>query len=181
VCFATENSLGGSKYFVTLKDEASGFRMVSFVKTKDKVYKTIKAMLKAAYTKTKVKAVLVRTNNGTEFCTSKVAKLLCSKGIKHECCAPYVKQGNGIAKQENCTLCNMAQCLLFQTNFSMKLKKSLWAEAVNTAAYLLNRIPNKQFENMTPFECWNKSNLDIGHLKTFGTITFVKVPEEHRC
>jgi hypothetical protein len=39
------------------------------------------------------------------------------------------------------------------------LPNKLWAEAVNTAVYILNRSPTKAVRNKTPFEAWNKRSL----------------------
>lgn len=35
------------------------------------------------------------------------------------------------------------------------LHKSLWAEAVNTSIYILNRSPTKAVRNKTSYEAWN--------------------------
>ncbi|XP_037826345.1 uncharacterized protein LOC119614277 [Lucilia sericata] len=45
----------------------------------------------------------------------------------------------------------------------------LWAEAVNTAAYIRNRCPSRQLENKTPYEMWFGRKPNVDHLKTFGS------------
>jgi hypothetical protein len=42
----------------------------------------------------------------------------------------------------------MTMCILFEK----KLPKFLWAEAVNTSVYLLNRLPTKSVQDRTPLE-----------------------------
>jgi hypothetical protein len=54
-----------------------------------------------------------------------------------------------------------------------------WGEAVNTAVYLLNRVPTKAVEGKTPFEAWYGKKPVVHHLKTFGCIVYVKNTTPH--
>ena len=65
----------------------------------------------------------------------------------------------------------MARCLLFKK----KLLKKLWAEAINIAVYLLNRLPMKTLENRTTFEMWYGYKPSIQNLKVFGCICYTHV------
>ncbi|KAM1012444.1 hypothetical protein ACFX15_041792 [Malus domestica] len=56
----------------------------------------------------------------------------------------------------------------------------LWAEAVHTAVYILNRSPTKALDNMTPFEAYSGRKPGIGHLKVFGSLCYVHIPAERR-
>lgn len=76
----------------------------------------------------------------------------------------------------NRTLVEKGRCMLFQAN----LPKKLWAEAVGTAAYILNRSPNKALHGKTPFELWNGYKPDLSHLRIFGSVAMVFVPKEKR-
>ncbi|RVX01546.1 Pleiotropic drug resistance protein 3 [Vitis vinifera] len=64
--------------------------------------------------------------------------------------APYSPQQNGVSERKNRTVMEMARCMLFEK----KLPKLLWAEAVNTSIYLLNRLPTKSVKSKTPIEAW---------------------------
>ena len=59
------------------------------------------------------------------------------------------------------------------------LKKSFWAEAVATANYLRNQTPTKMLGKKTPYELWYERKPDISHLKVFGCIAYVHVPDVH--
>ena len=39
------------------------------------------------------------------------------------------------------------------------LPPKYWAEAINCAAYIQNRVPHKQLDGMTPFEAWSGHKL----------------------
>ena len=45
----------------------------------------------------------------------------------------------------------MARCLLFEKD----LPKKFWAKAVNTAVFLLNRLPTRALQNKTTYEAWH--------------------------
>ena len=55
----------------------------------------------------------------------------------------------------------------------------LWAEAVNSAVYLLNRTP-PQALNTTPYELWTGKKPTLDHVRTFGSIAYMHVPQEKR-
>ena len=62
---------------------------------------------------------------------------------ENEIVAQYIMHGsqdqNGVAEKRNRTLMEMVRSMLS----SSKLPRSLWTEALKTAAYILNRIPTK--------------------------------------
>jgi len=60
------------------------------------------------------------------------------------------------------------------------LPNKFWAEAVNTAAYILNRSPTKAIRNQSQFEAWHKRKLDVSHLKVFGSIAYAFIPSQSR-
>ena len=57
-----------------------------------------------------------------------------------------------------------------------KLPKELWGEALKTALYLQNRSPNSAINNKTPFELWTGKVPNLKHLRTFGSIGYVRTP-----
>jgi len=70
----------------------------------------------------------------------------------------------------------MARCLLIEK----KLPKQFWAETVNTAVYLLNRLPTKTLKNKTSFEVWNGYKPSVQNLKVFGCIYYTHVLDVKR-
>lgn len=59
---------------------------------------------------------------------------------------------------------------------SKNLPLKFWAEAVNTAAYILNRTGPTSVNEKTPFELWfGKESTPIEHFKVFGTECYVLV------
>ena len=53
------------------------------------------------------------------------------------------------------------------------LSKYFWAEAVNTACYVLNRVLIRPHLNKTPYELWKDRKPNIGYFKVFGCKCFI--------
>lgn len=76
----------------------------------------------------------------------------------------------------NRTLVERAKCFLHDAN----LPKTYWAEAVNMAAYLVNRSVNAICKKKTPEEIWTSNKVDVSEIKLFGTDVMVHIPKEKR-
>lgn len=69
-----------------------------------------------------------------------------------------------------------ARCLLYEAN----LEKRFWAEAVNTAVYLLNRTVKSNLNYRTPYELWTGTKPDLRHIRIFGSTVMTHIPREKR-
>ncbi|KRY19033.1 Retrovirus-related Pol polyprotein from transposon TNT 1-94, partial [Trichinella patagoniensis] len=169
-------SVGGNRYFICFKDESSGYRKVYFMKTKDEVLRCLKIALTEIKQETGRDVQRIRTDRGTEFANRELDNFLTEKKIVHEKTPPYTPQCNGMAERENRTLVEKARAMLHTRN----LPRCLWAEAVHTAAYLLNRIPNRKEITKTPYEEWFGRRPTVEHLRIFGCDAYVHIPDQHR-
>nr|GFA69313.1 retrotransposon-related protein [Tanacetum cinerariifolium] len=86
------------------------------------------------------------------------------KGIKREFSNARTPQQNGIAERRDTTLIGSARTMLADA----KLPVTFWAEAVNTACYVQNRVLVNKSYNKTPYELFNGRSPAIGILKPFG-------------
>ncbi|KAI3813967.1 hypothetical protein L1987_18703 [Smallanthus sonchifolius] len=78
-------------------------------------------------------------------------------------CSPYTAT-NGVAERKNRTLIEAARTMLSESRFPL----FFWAEAVNTACYVLNRVLlNKRFQ-MTPYEILYNEKPRVGYFRAFG-------------
>ncbi|GJX52604.1 zinc finger, CCHC-type containing protein [Tanacetum coccineum] len=55
------------------------------------------------------------------------------------------------------------------------LNQGFWGEAMLTACYLLNRVPNKR-NRITPYELWTKRKPNLNYLRVWGCTTVVRLP-----
>lgn len=171
-----ETSVGGSKYFVVFKDDYSKYRIVYFVKNKEEIKKCIRNFVARVENETGNTIKIFRSDNGTEFINKEVQDMFQAKGIIHQTSIPYTPEQNGNAERENRTLVEAARTMLCAKN----LPKKLWAEAINTAAYVINRTGKSSVPTKTPYELWSNKTYDINNLKIFGTTVFVHIPKVQR-
>ncbi|KAI3732721.1 hypothetical protein L1987_63928 [Smallanthus sonchifolius] len=93
-------------------------------------------------------------------------------GIDQEFSAPYVPQQNGVAERKNRTLVETARTMLADS----KLPVTFWAEAVNTACHVLNRVLTIKRHNKTCYELLNIRKPNLDYLLPFGNpCTLLKV------
>nr|GEY82282.1 ribonuclease H-like domain-containing protein [Tanacetum cinerariifolium] len=86
------------------------------------------------------------------------------KGIKREFSVARTPQHNGIAKRKNRTLIKAARTIVADS----LLPISFWAEAVNTACYVQNRLLVTKPHNKTPYELLLGRTPIIGFMRPFG-------------
>jgi hypothetical protein len=60
------------------------------------------------------------------------------------------------------------------------LGQELWAEAMGTTCYLVNRSPSSALDDKTPDEVWFGKKTSFKHLRLFGCDAYVHVPKENR-
>ena len=166
-------SPGGSRYFLTFKDDASNYRHVYFMRHKSEVFEKFKVFEKLIRNKFGQSIKILRSDNGREFCNQKMDDYLATCGIKRETTAPYTPEQNGKAERDNRTIVKSARTMILSKNLPL----SLWAEAVNTAIYVLNKTVWTA-DGVTPYEMWVGKTPNLKHLRIFGSEAFVHIPKQ---
>lgn len=166
----------GSRYFVLFKDDCTGYRTLYFLQHKSEVFDRFKEYEALVVTQTNNRIKVLRTDNGKEYLSQEFGDFLRKRGIVHEKSTPYVHQQNGRTEQEMRTLVKSARSMLIAKN----LPEYLWAEAIQTASYVLNRTISKQMDGMTAYEKWFKRKPKIEHMKIFGSDAYKNIPKEKR-
>ena len=95
-------------------------------------------------------------------------------GISHNFFAPRTPQKNGVVERKNRTLEEMARTMLIASG----LPRNFWAEAVNTACYILNRVLIRPITSKTPYELFKGVKPNISYFRVFGCKCFVHVNEK---
>jgi transposase InsO family protein len=164
------STAGGKNYFLLIVDDHTRYMWVEFLTTKDEAFKCFKKVQALAETERGCKLRAFRSDRGGEFCSIQFKQYCDDHGVKHFTTTPYTPQQNGVVERCNCTVVEMARCLLKAKG----VPGEFWGEAVSTAVYLLNRAPTKSLKGKTPFEAWHSRKPSVHHLRTFGCLAYVK-------
>ncbi|GJT76779.1 putative ribonuclease H-like domain-containing protein [Tanacetum coccineum] len=112
------------------------FSWVFFLATKDETPEILKNFITGIENQIDHKVKTIRRDNGTEF-KNRIMNEFCEmKSIRRKFSIARTPHQNGVAERKNRTLIEAARTMLADS----KLPTTFWAEAVNTACYVQNRV-----------------------------------------
>lgn len=168
-------SLGGARYLMTFIDVFTGFTYVYFLKSKDEAAQKVKNFMEMLKVQKGKVTKVFRCDRGTEYINNEVRVYLEENGILFQCTAGYSPEQNGVAEKKNRSLMEAARTMLIDQS----LPDNLWAEAVNYANYVQNRLPYKA-EKLIPLTEFSNSKPNYEFMFEFGKFVYVHVPKEKR-
>ncbi|KAJ9543926.1 hypothetical protein OSB04_023633 [Centaurea solstitialis] len=157
-------SIGKKSYCLVIIDDYSRFTWVFFLRIKDETSGLIKPFVKRVENQVNLRVKVIRSDNGTEFKNADLNSFCEEKGIERQFSAPRTPQQNGVAERRNRTLIEAARTMLADS----KLPITFWAEAVNTACYVQNRVHVVKSKGKTPYELFKNKKPFIGFFIPFG-------------
>ncbi|GJV18246.1 transposable element [Tanacetum coccineum] len=166
-------SLGGARYFLSIIDDFSRMTWVFMLKHKSEAFEKFKHWKILIENQTGRKIKRLCTDNGLEFCSREFNDFCRDEGIARHYTVRYTPQQNWVAERMNRTLLERTRCLLLNAG----LDRSFWAEALNTACYLINRSPATAIDCKTPIEVWSGKPADYSKLCVFGCLAYYHVSE----
>ena len=165
----------GEVYFITFIDDFSRYGYMYLIKHKHEALNFFQIYAAEVQNQKGKKIKRIRSDRGGEY-TSELFKEYCAReGIIHEYAIPYTPQQNGVAERRNRTLMDMVRSMMSHAGLSLYL----WGEAINTAQYILNRVPSKSMPK-TPYELWTGAKPKIEHIKVWGCPVHVLLPPQER-
>ncbi|GKB91702.1 putative ribonuclease H-like domain-containing protein, partial [Tanacetum coccineum] len=150
-------SLMKKSYCLVVTNDFSRFSWVFFLATKDETSGILKTFITEIENQLDYKVNVIISDNGTEFKNSVMNQFCEIKGITREFSVPRTPQQNGVGERKNKTLIEAARTILVDS----KLPTTFWAEAVNTACYVLNRVLVIKPHTKTPYELIRRRTLLI--------------------
>jgi transposase InsO family protein len=161
--------------YILFKDDTTSFRYVNFLRHKSDVVEKFKMNDKMVESKCGPRIHVLRSDNGREYQNKSQDHNLKSRGIQGENTVPYTPEQNGRAERENKIIFQKARTVIHAKSLPLRL----WAEAINTAVYLMNRTGSSSIpEGKTPYELWIGLKPNLKHLRVFGSVAFVHFPEQ---
>jgi transposase InsO family protein len=168
------SSEGGAKYFIVITDDFSRYCKTVPLKHKNEAEEAIKELINEIEAK-EHRTEAIRKDGGGEFGSKKFDKWLKEKGIKIEDSAPYTPEQNGLSERSVGIVCEKARSMLLASD----LPETMWAEAVVTATYLINRSRTRSLKRgVTPFEAFHGEKPSISHIREFGCTAYGKIPPQ---
>ena len=120
----------------------------------------------------------LQSDNGGEYLSIEFQNFLAKHGIFHRLTCPYTSPQNGIAERKHRHIQEMGLTLLAQAC----LPNCYWVDAFFTSIYMINRLPTKVLNNITPYFVLHKTMPRYSDLRTFGCACYpyLRPYEKHK-
>ncbi|GJY48074.1 putative ribonuclease H-like domain-containing protein [Tanacetum coccineum] len=151
-------------YCLVVTDDYSRFTWVFFLATKDETSGILKSFITGIENLVDHKVKVIRCDNGTEFKNREMNQFCEMKGILRQFSVARTPQQNRVAERRNKTLIEAARTMLADS----KLPTTFWAEAVNTACYVQNRVLVVKPHNKTSYELFHGRTPTLSFMRPFG-------------
>ena len=129
-------------YFITFTDDFSRYGFVYLMRHKSESFEKFKEFKNEVRNQLDKNNKILRSNRGGEYLSQEFDNHLKEYGIVSQLTPPRTPQWNGVSERRNRTLLDMVRSMMSQTDLPI----SFWGYALETAAFILNRISSKAVE-----------------------------------
>ncbi|GJQ89996.1 putative ribonuclease H-like domain-containing protein [Tanacetum coccineum] len=154
----------GNMSYLTYYEEIDGSLKEGKSQEKDETSGILKSFITGIENLVDHKVKVIRCDNETEFKNREMNQFCEMKGILRQFSVARTPQQNGVAERRNRTLIEAARTMLANS----KLSITFWAEAVNTACYVQNRVLVVKPLNKTPYELFHSRTPTLSFMRPFG-------------
>src|SRR5262249_14364254 len=165
----SKEAKGGYSYFITFTDDYSRFGFVYLMRHKSEAFEKFEEYRNEVEKQNGKSIKALRSDRGGEYLSQEFVAYLKHHGIVSQWTPPYTPQHNGVSERRNRTLLDMVRSMMSRS----ELPIYLWGYALETAAYLVNRVPSKSVSS-TPYEIWKGRKPNFSHMKVWGCPAHVK-------
>nr|GEU28846.1 hypothetical protein [Tanacetum cinerariifolium] len=137
---------------------------VFFLSTKDETSGILKSFISRIENLVDHKVKVIRCDNETEFKNREMNQFCEMKGILRQFSVARTLQQNRVAKRRNTTIIEAGRTMLADS----KLPTTFWAEAVNTACYVQNKVLLVKPHNKTIYELFHGRTSTLSFMRPFG-------------
>jgi hypothetical protein len=162
-------SMGGKWYVLIIVDDYYRYSWVFFLESKDQVFEHFQLLALRLNNEYLNCLKAIHSDNETEFRNVSFDEFCLEHGNDQQFSAPRVPQQNGVVKQKNRTLVEMARTMLDEH----ETLRRFWADAISTACYISNRIFLRSILLLTPFEVRFGRKPSVSQFRPFGCKCFV--------
>uniref|UniRef100_A0AAV1TEW2 Integrase catalytic domain-containing protein n=1 Tax=Peronospora matthiolae TaxID=2874970 RepID=A0AAV1TEW2_9STRA len=154
----------GNRYLVNFIDHKSNYCRVFLAPTKDQAAKKIEHFLVFFEKRFNCRIHVLRTDGGGEY---QNVDLFCKRtGVARQVSEARNQASNGKAERMHRTVLNMARSIIFASHLPL----TFWGDAVEYAAYILNRSPTSaNLQRASPIQVLTKVVPDLRNIVVFGS------------
>lgn len=170
-----EDQKGFAFYFMIFTDNYSRYTQVRTIqrKTGENVLECMRHYRARLEKMTGKQIKSFFADNGKEFGNSLVQQYLRDSGIEMLNTMDYTSRQN-LAERKIRSVKEIARSLLQRSG----LRAEYYVFALKHAVYLMNRLPTRALDGITPVEALLGHKPDLSHLRTFGCLVYAHIPAE---
>ena len=169
-------SIGGKRYVFVVVNDFSRFTWVNFIREKLDTFDVIKEPCTQLQREKDIAIVRIRSDHGIEFENVKFNEYCSGEGIKHEFSSPITPQQNGVVERKNITLQESFRVMLHAKH----LPYHFWAETMNTACHVHNRVTLRTGTTTTLYELWKGRKPTVKYFHIFGSKCYILEVRDYR-
>jgi len=118
----------------------------------------------------------MRSDGGGEYFSNVFCDYLHRNDIHMQFSCRYTPQQDGVAKRKNTHIVDISCALMIEKG----MPHVYWVEAISTVMCIMNKTPTIAIHDVMPEERFTGIKPDLSHLKVFGCIAYVHIPDELR-
>ena len=160
----------GTTCYATFRDDKTMMSEVHPLVHKSDVVEKFKAFQARHERPPDRKIRRLRTNGGGEYASKAFQLYLKQCGIVFEPTARESPEQNPVSERINKEVGEKSRAM----HTSGGISKTFWPEVVQTANYMVMRTPHIRLGEITPFQAWHNEKPDVSHIRTLGSIVFVR-------
>ncbi|GJY04061.1 putative ribonuclease H-like domain-containing protein [Tanacetum coccineum] len=150
-------------YCLVVTDDYSRFTWIFFLATKNETSGILKSFITGIENLVDHKVKVIRCDNGTEFKNREMNQFCEIKGILRQFSVVKTPQQRRVVERRNRTLIEAARTMLTDS----KLRTTFWAEAINIACYVQNRMSVVKPHKKTPYEPFHGRTPTLSFMRPF--------------
>ena len=171
-------SCSGNTYSTILICEHTRKTWILYLRGEDEFVDAFQTWLSKIEAESSCSIKALWADGGGEFISVKLCIFCEKRGITIKYAASYVHKENGLAKRGWRTIVTMKDAMLINNGFL----NDFWAEAMETANYLRNRLPTRSRSHgeLIPEEAWTDKCQNLSHIRIFGSLVLANIPDKKR-
>ncbi|KAJ0580159.1 putative RNA-directed DNA polymerase [Helianthus annuus] len=161
-------SIDNFLYYVAFVDDYSRFTWLYPLRAKSDFYEALSIFIPFVQNQFSTKIKTFQSDGGTEFTNNRVRLLFEQNGIMHRLSCPYTPQQNGRVERKHRHIVETGLAMLFHAQVPPKY----WVDAFSSAVFIINRLPSKLLQGVSPFEILYHHVPNYDFFRPFGCRVF---------